>query len=327
LRNLDVASVTALLQTMYPADSSSGMRKVMFGNLPVSNGLFLSGAPDDLREAVTLIRRADHKQIHVLIAVTVIEFEVAAIEMLSTRIQNATAGQFTNANINLGNEFGDQLDFTRFAHIRDLRKSATPTPEVFTAMISTLMSTGQARLISRSYMSTLSGQPASINMGDDLYVVSASTEGGLSFSSATEISAGVKLEITPTAFPGGLVRMDVNIEDSQFGSGIGAVVAKKNINSAKTTMQVPHGHSLIVGGMASDRMASGNKGLPWLRFVPLVNLITANRGRTSDNQEVAIYITPYIGDPDLDLPLVNPKAFGIEQSDTRTQFERFNDKF
>ena len=324
LHYLDVASVIAMLQTMYPADATTGVRKVASGNLPVSNGLFLSGAPDDLREVVTLIRRADRKQTHVLIEVTVVEFDANSFEQLNARIESATVGHFTNAAINLGNNSGDQLDVTRYAHIRDIKKS----PEVFTAMVSTLMSTGEARLISRSYMSTLSGQPATINMSDDLYVMSANAESGATISSATEISAGVKLEITPVVFPGGIVRMDVSIEDSQFNpTPGGAVVAKKNINSAKTIMQVPHGHSLIVGGMASNHMSSQNSGLPWLRFVPLANLIAANRQRDTEQQEVVFYITPYIGDPDLDLPLIDPKAFGIHGAGGLTEFERFDNNF
>lgn len=138
------------------------------------------------------------------------------------------------------------------------------------------------------------------------------------------VKTGVLLDVTPTVLQNGLIRMDVNVQDSQFVPTSGNSVVEVDKNNAATTMQVASGETIIIGGLVLNRRSTSSAGLPWLRHIPLVNLAIARYERTQTKHEVMIFVTLHFWTPGMTPPLVAPEAFTIQEpKDKLTPLERF----
>lgn len=308
LKNLGTEAANALLDGIYPDVPGVG-RAIQFGNVAASNTLYLSGPPNEVGRAVQLLMKADRDVEHVVIEVLVIEFASGALEELGTKIQNLQDGMYNNINMDFTgqSETGNMISFSQ------LPSDAAKLLTSFDAAINFLVSDNKARLISRPYIGTLSGQKASINIASDRYVIVNEANGSVGTQS---IQAGVILSITPTVMADGELRMEVNVEDSQFSSvNIANVSTEVNKNSANTVMQVKDGQTIVIGGMMMNRKAWGNSGFPWLRHIPVVNWIFANQENISEEKEVAIYVTPHVWKPDMRTPIIEPDALTIKEGE------------
>jgi type II secretory pathway component GspD/PulD (secretin) len=119
--------------------------------------------------------------------------------------------------------------------------------------------------------------------------------------------------------------MSVAVEQSTFieeaSNNITTTVDK---NKAETTMEVASGQAILIGGLRQHLRTTTNAGLPWLRHIPILNLVFAKFGGEERRQEVLVYITPYIWRPGLDPPIPEPARFGPkEPRDNLSPIERF----
>jgi len=304
LTNLDLKTVAGLLDGLYPKNPDTETREVEFGPVSASNTMYLRGLKDAVSKAVQLLMKADSEIHHIAIEVLVVEYSSGALEELGAKLKELKDGKY-----------GGTLDYSS-ATVNDPSKdiiSFSKTPfdlTSFTAAINFLMSDNRARLISRPYISTISGKEAEINISSDRYVIVNEAEGTTSTQS---ITAGVILKITPTVMADGKLRMEVSVEDSQFlAVNISNVSTEVRKNSATTVMQVEDGQTIIVGGLVLNRMAWSNTGFPILRRIPILNLLFADRGRELEEKEVSIYVTPHVWKPDMLSPIIEPDALTIK---------------
>ena len=124
------------------------------------------------------------------------------------------------------------------------------------------------------------------------------------------------------------IRLVISIEDSQFvptsTADPGSVTIEVFKNMGTTVMQVVDGETVIIGGLTRHRAARVNSGIPWLRHVPLLNLFFAKQTEFQSNDEVVIYLTPYILEPGMETPLVTPDAYAVpEDQGGLSRYERF----
>ncbi|MDM8550588.1 type II and III secretion system protein [Desulfobacterales bacterium HSG2] len=305
LANLDLKMAARLLDGLYPKDiMGTNTREVEFGPVSASNTMYLGGRKDAVSKAAQLLMKADSEVRHIAIEVLVVEYSSGALEELGAKLNELKDGKY-----------GGTLDYGS-ATVNDPSKdiisfSKTPfDPTTFTAAINFLMSDNKARLISRPYISTLSGKEAEINISSDRYVIVDEGEGATSTQS---ITAGVILKITPIVMADGRLRMEVSVEDSQFSAvNVSNVSTEVRKNSAKTVMQVEDGQTIIVGGLVLNRTAWSNTGFPFLRRIPILNLLFADRGRELEEKEVSIYVTPHIWKPNMLSPIIAPDALTIK---------------
>ncbi|MCD4779935.1 MAG: type II and III secretion system protein [Candidatus Omnitrophica bacterium] len=315
MKYLDMDTVSTLLDGIYPDDSDG--RLVHYGVQPNTNTVFLLGAVDDVKKAKKFLRLADRDPSHVVIECLVVEFDVDAFEQLGADIADSSSGGWSEISSNMGAAITSSAKSIQFT-----RSPFADYEPIYTIMVDALIAEDKARIISRPYISTLSGETATINITRDRHVVVQEVDSGASLTSTDPISSGVTLEITPTVLPDDLIRMVVNVEDSQFVTTSGNIVAEVDTNSAKTVMQIESGRSIIIGGLAKNVEATENSGLPWVRNIPFLNLFTSKPKRTLSEQEVMIYVTAHIWTPDMVTPLVEPGALEIKENSNPSLFEK-----
>jgi type II secretory pathway component GspD/PulD (secretin) len=67
-------------------------------------------------------------------------------------------------------------------------------------------------------------------------------------------------------------------------------------------MVVGTGQTIVIGGLHSRYRITEKSGLPWLRKIPLVNFFSAEQDSLESQNEMVVYLTPYIWVPGMDLP-------------------------
>ncbi len=308
VKNLDTGTVDALLDGLFPQNPQTGARGVYFGTLPETNTVYLNGKKVDVARTAKLLMKADSEVKHIMIEVVIVEFDSVDLEKLDANITDLSDGKYSGVNLNFGSFATQNLTFTR--------TSGANNPTQFTALIDILISNEQARLISRPYIGTLSGKPATINIATDRYVITETAESGATITAPVPISSGIIMKITPTLLPDNSIRMETYVEDSQFTESASSVSVEVEKNSAENVMQVKNKQTIIIGGLILNRQAWQNSGFPFLRNLPLFNLLFSKDSTVEVAQEVAIYVTPHIMEDSLNPPLIMEDAFKKKNDET-----------
>ncbi len=305
LTHLDAPTAAAFLEALSkkaPSEIDPGLR---FSSQPYTNTVFLSGSPDDVARAARALRGADRDPAHVVIEVLVVALNSVVDDELGTDLKNLvtkSGNQFMTA---MGVPNGRAL--TYLTGVKD--------PKGLRLEIDLLVSRNKARIIARPYITTVSGRKAKIEITNDQYLIVQQTAGTAVISAPQSVTTGVKLDILPNVARDGKVRMDVSVEQSQFVHSSNENVATEvEKNLAQTTMQVESGQAILIGGMSQHRYETTNSGLPWLRHIPILNILFAKFDADSHRQEVLVYMVPYIvWNPDLSLPIPESDAFGPQE--------------
>lgn len=306
LQNLSAADAVTLLKDLYDGgddDDDDDAPSVTFGSLAELNTVYLAGQRRAVQEGVALLNRADREVPHVLIEALVVELDVTAAVALGTDITNAASGEFGDISL-LPGGVGGNISFSF------LEGAMNPTQ--LSVLIDLLVSQDKAQILSRPYLAALSNHQATIEIAEDRFVAVEESDSGASITSPDSISAGVKLQITPVVAGDGMIRVDLQVEESEFEPTVGDVLVQKDRNTAQTAMNVRSGQTIVVGGLNVRRLTTANSGPPWLRRIPLLNVLLAKQESLDQNKEVVVYLTPRIWTPALDSPLDEPHVPGVE---------------
>lgn len=308
LQWIDTATAGSILAGLYPTSpgGSGPPPAVQYGMQPSTNSVFLVGEAGAVNRTRSVLQQADRESAHILIEALVVEFDRDALERLETDIANGAFHSFSGIASNFGDLLRDGLTFTRTAGAHNAA--------AFSLLVNYLTSQDRARLVSRPYIATYSGQQAVINITSNRYVIVQTAQQGATVTSPSAVSSGVTLTITPTATTDGLIRTTLQVTDSQFVPTTQNVAVEVDQNQASTTMVVEDGQSIIVGGLVLDRRASANSGVPGLRKIPLLNLLFANQSASRNQEEVFVVLTPHLWQPGMTTPMLDPATFAIRDT-------------
>lgn len=301
LRFADTESVTEILDSMYPLDEDTGRRAIVFAGRPATNSIFLSGPAGEVADASRLLDRLDADPGHVLLEALVVEFNVQSFLDIGSRLADGSRGHLSDVFLDFANLVGETISFTSVA---DAAGSTS-----FTAILNLLIQKEEARVLSRPWLTTLSGSPAQLEIAEDRYVVTE-IPGGFEVN-LEQISSGVTLDITPTVILDGSIRLQIAITESQFIPSLENVEQRRSRNSVSTVTQVGDGETVIIGGLMLNRRGESKAGVPFLRDVFPLSLIFGHEDYTHTDSQVLIYVTPHLWEPGLDLPLEAPGELEI----------------
>ncbi|OGP88489.1 MAG: type II secretion system protein GspD [Deltaproteobacteria bacterium RBG_16_48_10] len=108
---------------------------------------------------------------------------------------------------------------------------------------------------------------------------------------------GIILTVTPRISDGGLVTMDISLEDSSVSkTSLGSlnnvpVFTKK---TAKTTLSIMEGQTIVIGGMIEDSKTANKSGVPVLSKIPLLGPLFGYRDYGNKKTEFLLLLTPHV---------------------------------
>lgn len=109
-------------------------------------------------------------------------------------------------------------------------------------------------------------------------------------------SAGTMLRVRPVISSGGYVKLEYEIELSNFigtgGNGVPAPKTVRNVNADAIT--VPGDATIVVGGISVSDIRNERKGIPWLMDIPLLGSLVSDTSDIGSESLLYIFITPRI---------------------------------
>ncbi len=156
------------------------------------------------------------------------------------------------------------------------------------------------KVLAEPNLTALSGEPASFLAGGEYPV-----PGGVDSSGNVSITFkpfGVSLAFTPVVLGSGRISLRISTEVSEL-SDEGAVVLQGwsikalAVRRAQTTVEIPSGGSLMLGGLLRNDVANAAQGVPGLKDVPILGALFRSNDFLRGETEMVVIATPYVVRP------------------------------
>lgn len=172
----------------------------------------------------------------------------------------------------------------------------------FTATLRAIAQAGKAQLLSRPSILARNNQPATIQIGEDVPLITGVTFDSLGneHNSISYQPVGIILKVTPFITSDGLVQMIVqpstsSIDPSQsvpVAAGVNAPVI--DVRSADTVVVTPDGQTVVIGGLMENDSADSVSKIPILGDIPLLGNLFTHKTTSNSKTELIIFLTPHV---------------------------------
>jgi pilus assembly protein CpaC len=238
-----------------------------------------AGAPEN----VTNIASVSGQQ-QVMLRVTVAEVNRSVIKQFGLDLDVSSGGLVTGLVNQPGNALGGASGLS--VGQGEITASATIGSTTIDATLKLLARRNALKTLASPTLTAMSGQPAEFLAGGQRAIVTVDSDGN---TVTTYKDYGVKLGFTPTVKSNGSVGLVVNTEVS---SPVGT--ADFNMRSAKTTIEIPVGATLAIGGLIQDEYRHQIQQMPGLGDIPIIGALFRSRDFIHSQTELLIFVTPVI---------------------------------
>ncbi len=178
--------------------------------------------------------------------------------------------------------------------------------ENVSVLIRALAARRNVQVLSRPQIRTLDNVQAQIQVGQQVPVVNGVTVGqlGQTNPNVAQQPTGIILTVRPRINPDGTIVMETTAEKSQLSDvGVpifvdtnGTVIESPiiDITNAQSTVSVPNGHTIVMGGMITRSDSTIERKVPWLGDVPLLGRAFRYDTSQSRRSELLIFLTPRV---------------------------------
>ena len=164
--------------------------------------------------------------------------------------------------------------------------------------LSAMEQMGKARLLSNPKLLVMQGKAAYIQIGQDLPMISTTTELNGSQTSTTEWrSVGIMLKVTPVVTNDKRIGLTVEIEQSTQGNDVTTTEGNNfsiNVNRVVTEVLIEDGSTAVIGGLLEQETRDGKNGVPGFSNIPLIGWLFKTKSNTERAREILVFLTPKI---------------------------------
>ena len=157
---------------------------------------------------------------------------------------------------------------------------------------------------SRPRLLVKSGETASIDVGNEIPVITQRSDSDTEIDGSTKVlqevtyrKTGVQLEIKPLVQANGLVDLKISQQLSEARPGVATSLAGSPTilnRQISTSLTLKDGGSLLMGGLISGNQSSGVTGVPLLSNVPILGRLFRADSLQEDRTELLLMVTPYV---------------------------------
>ena len=172
----------------------------------------------------------------------------------------------------------------------------------FTATLRAIAQAGKAQLLSRPSILARNNQPATIQIGQNVPLITAVNYDtlGNARNSISYQAVGIILKVTPFITSDGLVQMIVQPSTSsidpsssiQVSPGVNAPII--DVRSADTVVITPDGQTVVIGGLMANDSGEVVTKIPVLGDIPLLGNLFKHKTSSSQKTELLIFLTPHV---------------------------------
>ncbi len=183
-----------------------------------------------------------------------------------------------------------------------LRYSIASTDRLFAA-IHASATENRLKMISSPHILASNNKEAKIQIGKaqpiltSTYTTTATTAPAVVEGTIEYKDIGIILTVIPRISDAKLVTMEINLEQSdvastKLGSLDNIPVFKKK--TAKTTLSIMEGQTIVIGGLIEDKKEAGASGVPFLSRIPIIGALFGYQTRDINKTETVLLLTPHV---------------------------------
>jgi type IV pilus assembly protein PilQ len=291
---------------------------------PRTNQLFVTDVPAKLEAIQSLISKLDIAVRQVLIEARIVEasdtfgrslgVKLGGADLRGVRGGDAGYGLVGNNRVALGGTYGavgqtvgavaGTLDTTNTSFVNlpavgqggfnpasiGLSIFSQAANRFLLLELSALEADGKGKVVSSPRVVTADQTRALIEQGTELPYQVATSSGATSIAFR---KANLKLEVTPQITPEGNVILDLDVNKDSVGQATASGFAI-NTKHIKTQVLVENGGTVVVGGIFELNEVENETRIPLLGDLPVVGNLFKTRSKTSNKQELLVFITPKV---------------------------------
>ena len=173
------------------------------------------------------------------------------------------------------------------------------------ALITAMEEKDYGRVLAKPKILVNDNEPGVISATDTTYV---RTETGAVVEGSTGVvqtgvdyqgyDAGITLDIVPHISRGDLLRLDITLTRSDFGTITGVKPPDTNSNEINTTVTVPDGSTIILGGLLKLNQSKGGTKVPILGDIPLIGGLFRSTSNSDLQRHMYVFVKAEIIRPD-----------------------------
>lgn len=262
--------------------------------------LVVIGTQEAIDIADHLVPVLDRALPQVVVEVKLIELNKRASQELGVSYgfaQDKTAAGFNNATATgPGNPItGDGESIISFSSLSRFAPN-------FNARLNALVRDGQARVMSSPRLTIQHGVLATFDSTTQFPVISTTTTATTATQSVQAINIGERVSITPFIdTEQNMITMKLTPDISTRGAvvtvltnGQPQTIPEVNTRRVDTTLRVPDGESVIIGGLMRKSDTEQTSKIPLLGDIPILGALFSTTEKTQEEVEIVIMVTPRI---------------------------------
>ena len=288
--------------TQTPVAATLGSIRVMADEL--NNSVLVWSTRSEFSKIETTLKRLDLPLTQVLIEASIIEVTLG--DGLEYGLQWAFSGDARSGYRGVGQISG--LDGGLLGGLgKGFTYQLSNSAGTLKAVLNGLASKSLMKVISSPNLMVLDNHTATINVGNQVPIVTSSTTYDTASVPTTSTvqykDTGVNLVVTPSVNSGNVVTMQVDQITTDVGEG------SSSANNQPTFMQrqisskvaVRSGESIVLGELIKDNTTTSKSGVPFLQDVPVVGKLFGTNASQSNRTELLVIITPRVVRTDVDI--------------------------
>jgi general secretion pathway protein D len=266
---------------------------------PFDNTILIQGTPQEYEQILGLLRQLDIPPRQVLIDAKIYEVDLngafaAGVTAYLEKKDTGTGGAAARI-LNAASGTGGLVLTTGALVLR--------SHELLAALTAT-ETKSHTRVISAPSIIATDSIPASMNVGEDVPVLTSQAVGGvqqggnsLFTNTVSNRSSGVTLNITARVNSSGIVTMQINqnVSSPQAASASSSIQSPSFQNrSFSTQITVQDGDTVAIGGIIQESNLQSSAGVPFLHRLPGIGALFGAQNTTKSRTELVVFLTPRV---------------------------------
>ncbi len=170
-------------------------------------------------------------------------------------------------------------------------------PGPFSFILQALEQEDLVSILAEPNLTAISGEAASMLAGGEIPVPTSISDGEIAYEWRP---FGVTLSFQPVVLGPGRISLNMNVEVSAIAGSrsFGALdVPEFTVRRATSTVEMPSGGSVMIGGLLREDMRQAVEGFPGLKNLPVLGALFRSSGFISNETELVFTVTAYIVRP------------------------------
>ena len=172
-----------------------------------------------------------------------------------------------------------------------------------TGKLAALEQTGLLKTLAEPNLSALSGEQAQFLVGGEYPIPMSQSSGGTGSSISVDFKTyGIALNFQPVVLAEDRISLTVKTEVSELTSDGAVTISSMTIPAlrvrrAATTLEIPSGGAMVLGGLIKDDVKQAIAGTPGLLNLPVLGTLFRSRDFQRSQSELVIFVQPLVVKP------------------------------